>query len=188
MAFSGHEVRISGGSLRGRMLGVLDEEGLRPTPDRVRESVFAWLDGAGACEDARVLDLFAGSGAMGIEAFSRGASSVTLVEKNPRCAELLKEEVKGLSGVEVVEDDAMSYLKRASGTFSLVFLDPPYRAGLLDKALRELASRNLIDASSVLYVEMSSSDSISVPGYECIREQVAGQVKYALWKKSSLLF
>ena len=180
-----HEVRIAGGALRGRMLKVLDAQGLRPTPDRVRESVFNWL--GGSCEGARVLDLFAGSGAMGLEAYSRGAASLTLVESNPECAQLLKEETSGMAGVEVVEGDALSYIERAQGTFNLVFLDPPYRSGLLAKALRGLSSRCLIDASTLLYVEMSASDSISVPGYECLREQAAGQVKYALWKKSSLL-
>ncbi len=185
MEESRHEVRIAGGRLRGRMLRVLDAEGLRPTPDRVRESVFNWL--GDSCNGARVLDLFSGSGAMGIEAYSRGASSVTLVENNPECAQLLREECDGFEEVEVVESDALSYLDRAEGTFSLVFLDPPYRSGLLAKALRKLASRGLISASTILYVEMSASDSISVPGYECIREQAAGQVKFALWKKSSLL-
>lgn len=178
-------VRIAGGTLRGRMLRVLDAQGLRPTPDRVRESVFNWL--GGSCAGARVLDLFAGSGAMGLEAYSRGASSLTLVESNPECAQLLKDETSGMDGVEVVEGDALSYLERAQGTFNLVFLDPPYRSGLLAKALKILSSRCLISESTLLYVEMSASDSISVPGYECLREQASGQVKYALWKKSSLL-
>jgi len=178
-------VRIAGGTLRGRMLRVLDAQGLRPTPDRVRESVFNWI--GGSCAGARVLDLFAGSGAMGLEAYSRGASSLTLVESNPECAQLLKDETSGMDGVEVVEGDALSYLERAQGTFNLVFLDPPYRSGLLAKALKILSSRCLISASTLLYVEMSASDSISVPGYECLREQASGQVKYALWKKSSLL-
>ncbi|MGN0908982.1 MAG: 16S rRNA (guanine(966)-N(2))-methyltransferase RsmD [Succinivibrio sp.] len=179
------QVRIAGGRLRGKLLKVIDAQGLRPTPDRVRESVFSWLEGR--CEGARVLDLFAGSGALGIEASSRGASQVILVECNHEAASLLKEEARGLEGVEVVESDALSYLQGASGAFDLVFLDPPYSSGLLAKALRLLDSRGLVGPSTLLYVEMSSADSTSVPGYECLREQASGQVKYALWKKSSLL-
>lgn len=186
MISSEHVVRIGAGKLRGRLLSVIDANGLRPTPDRVRESVFNWI--GGKCAGARVLDLFAGSGAMGFEAWSRGASTVTLVEKNRECAMQLAKEADGLKGIEIVNGDAISYLENAIGVFSLVFLDPPYSSDLLAKSLKWLISKNLIDNDSLIYVEMSSSDSLSVSGYACIKEHVAGQVKYAIWKKSSLLF
>ncbi len=186
MRSSEHVVRIGAGKLRGRLLNVIDANGLRPTPDRVRESVFNWI--GDKCKGARALDLFAGSGAMGFEAWSRGASRVTLVEKNPECAMQLAKEADGLNGVEIVNDDAISYLEKADGVFSLVFLDPPYSSDLLGKSLKVLISKNLLDNDSLIYVEMSSSSSVSVPGYACLKEQVAGKVKYAIWKKSSLLF
>lgn len=187
MAQREHEVRIIGGRFKGRQLPVRDLEGLRPTPDRVRESVFSWLEGH--VEGARVLDLFAGSGALGMESLSRGASEVVMVEKDAANAASLKSAVAFAgNAVSVMNQDALAYLENAAGKFSLVFLDPPYRSGLLKPVLELLIKRDLLADNAVLYVEMNAGDSVSVPGYETVREERAGQVKYALWRKSTLLF
>ncbi|MDY6322392.1 MAG: 16S rRNA (guanine(966)-N(2))-methyltransferase RsmD [Succinivibrio sp.] len=184
-----NHVRIIGGSLRGRTLPVLDLPGLRPTPDRVRETVFSWLDGSFA--GARVLDLFAGSGALGIEALSRGAADVVLVEKDPKNAQNLESVIQSmkLSRIMAVNQDALSFLKEVSGSFDIVFADPPYQSGtLLSDCLKLLLKRNLVTNLSQLYVEISSGSALSVPGYEVLREDTAGQVRFALWTRSSLLF
>lgn len=187
-----HRVRIIGGKYKGKLLDILDAEGLRPTPDRVRETVFTHL--APLLEGAKVLDLFAGSGALGFEALSRGAASVTLIEKDDNnCANLQDEArtfVADRHKVQVLHADAISYLQQlpAGTVFDVVFLDPPYKSNLLRPALQLLLQRNLIGEHSVLYVEMSSMHSTVIPGFEIIREEQAGQVKFALWKKTSLLF
>lgn len=187
MAARAHEVRIIGGKFKGRVLPVRDLEGLRPTPDRVRETVFSWLEGH--VEGARVLDLFAGSGALGMESLSRGAAEVVMVEKDAANAASLKSAVVFAGdAASVMKQDALGYLEGADGKFSLVFLDPPYKSGLLKPALELLIKRNLLTDDALLYVEMNAGDTVSVPGYETVREERAGQVKYALWRKSTLLF
>ncbi|MCU0803845.1 MAG: 16S rRNA (guanine(966)-N(2))-methyltransferase RsmD [Burkholderiales bacterium] len=130
-----NKVRIIGGRHRGRILHFAAAEGLRPTPDRVRETLFNWLgqDLTGcAC-----LDLFAGSGALGLEAASRGAREVTLVERSRKaCAALEKSaEALGERAVRVVCDDALEFAARSGGRFDVVFVDPPYGSGLAERAL-----------------------------------------------------
>ncbi len=182
-----HKVRIIGGKFKGMTLIVGNAEGLRPTPDRIRETVFSWLEGK--CQNLRVLDLFTGSGALGIESFSRGASEVVLVELDGSNAQLLSSEISKFGkNIKVVHQDAMNYLKQASGKFDLVFLDPPYCSDLLKDCLNMLKDRNLIDEKSLIYVEMNAGRSLVVTDYEVIREECSGQVKYALWKKSAHLF
>lgn len=181
-----HEVRIIGGKYKGRMLPVRDIEGLRPTPDRVRETIFSWLNDSLA--DARVLDLFAGSGALAIESLSRGARSVVMVEKDADNAASLKSAVAFADDAVVVHQDALSFLQECSDRFDLVFLDPPYQSDLLKPALDLLVKRNLLSDAALVYVEMNSAVSVSVPGYEMIREECTGQVKFALWRRTTLLW
>ncbi len=184
-----HTVRIIGGKYKGKLLKVRSAEGLRPTPDRVRETVFTWLQND--IEGAQVLDLFAGSGALGFEALSRGAACVTLVELNAENAELLRSQAQSFEDkakVNIIRDDALNYLSACHHSFDIVFLDPPYKANLLKPALELLLKNDLISDSTLLYVEMNSGDNEAIAGYEKIREQVAGQAKYSLWKKSSFLF
>lgn len=182
-----HTVRIIGGKYKGKQLAVVDAEGLRPTPDRVRETVFNLI--GRRTEGAIVLDLFAGSGALGFEAVSRGAHSLVLVENNPDNFDNLEEEAHSFAGaqIEVVHQDAVSYLKNCIRQFDLVFLDPPYKSALLQPSLELLISRDLITPDCLLYVEMSSTANISVPGYEILREETAGQVRFGLWRRSSFL-
>lgn len=181
-----HQVRIIAGKLRGRNFPVSDKRGLRPTPDRVRETVFAWL--GEKCNGAKVLDLFAGSGVLGAEALSRGATKVTTVELNKENSELLKVAMQDLGQITVVNDDAVHFLKNTKETYDLVFLDPPYATSLLEQCLPIILERKLISHSSIVYVEMNAGKALSFPGFEIIKEAVNGQVKFALWKLSELLF
>lgn len=181
-----HQVRIIGGKFKGKLLRVGQLDGLRPTPDRVRETVFTWL--GDHCEGARVLDLFAGSGALGCEALSRGASDVTLIEIDKKNSKNLQEATSDMDNIMVLNTDAIAFIKQATGVYSLVFLDPPYKADLLEDCLLVLLDRELIDENTLLYVEMNAGNTLSVPGYEVIREETAGQVKYALWRKAQMPF
>jgi 16S rRNA (guanine966-N2)-methyltransferase len=135
----GHQVRIIGGDWRGRRLQVVDAEGLRPTPDRVRETLFNWL--APELPGARVLDAFAGAGALGFEAASRGAGRVTLVERDRRVAARLQQQAGRLDTdgrIEVVTADVLRHLQALPPQrFDLVFVDPPYDRPRLREALLE---------------------------------------------------
>lgn len=183
-----NDVRILGGKFKGKLLPVLDVEGLRPTTSRVRETIFSWIkDSLG---NAKVLDLFAGSGALGLEAYSRGAKDVTLVELDKDNSSNLKEIAKSMSydEIHVINDDALHFLDNVSSTFNIVFIDPPYKLDIYEKVLEKLLDKNLIDDDSLIYVEMRNGSNKIVPGYEIIREENAGQSKYSLWTKSKLLF
>lgn len=183
-----NDVRILGGKFKGKLLPVLDVEGLRPTPSRVRETIFSWIkDSLG---NAKVLDLFAGSGALGLEAYSRGAKDVTLVELDKDNSSNLKEIAKSMSydEIHVINDDALHFLDNVSSTFNIVFIDPPYKLDIYEKVLEKLLDKNLIDDDSLIYVEMRNGSNKIVPCYEIIREENAGQSKYSLWTKSKLLF
>lgn len=150
-------VRIIGGDWRGTRLPVADREGLRPTADRVRETLFNWLQPV--LPGARVLDLFAGTGALGLEAVSRGARAAVLVERDPQLAEslrLLAAKLPGGERVQVVCADALGWLRRApdsadSAGFDLVFVDPPFAGDLWQPTFDALETR--IADEAWLYVE-----------------------------------
>ena len=183
-----NDVRILGGKFKGKLLPVLDVEGLRPTPSRVREIIFSWIkDSLG---NAKVLDLFAGSGALGLEAYSRGAKDVTLVELDKDNSSNLKVIAKSMSydEIHVINEDALHFLENVSSTFNIVFIDPPYKLNIYKDVLTSLLKRNLINENSIVYVEMQNGSSQSVPGYEIFREHSAGNAKYSLWRKSNFLF
>jgi len=173
-------VRIIGGEFRGRRLGVVARPDLRPTPDRVRETLFNWLgqrlDGL-AC-----LDLFAGSGALGFEAASRGAARVVMVENDRRAFSALQEykELLRAKQVELVFGDAMDYLRRAKEAFDVVFLDPPFRQNALAAALGELPA--VLSAGGRVYVEAPAPLEAQAPWRELKRAR-AGQVSYQLLEK-----
>ena len=175
MSLSSHQIRIIGGIYKGKKLDVLDLEGLRPTPDRIRETIFNLL--SDKVQAANVLDLFAGSGALGIEALSRGAKSVTLIEKDYDNYLNLKDTINTLNSKNI----------QVLNKFDLIFLDPPYKRDLLNKAMDLINELNLLNKNAVLYVEYSSGNIKSFVGFECFSEQQNGQVKFALYKKSSFL-
>lgn len=181
---SGH-VRIIGGQWRGSKLPVADIAGLRPTGDRVRETLFNWLQPK--VPGARVLDLFAGTGALGFEAASRGAAQVVLIERDPALAASLQANAARLhaQNVEVVCDDALRWLARnATGGFDLALLDPPFAAGLWQPALAALQPKLATDAW--LYLESPRDGGrIVTDGWIAHREGTTREVRYALYQRGA---
>lgn len=178
------QVRIIGGRWRGTRLPVPDLPGLRPSADRVRETLFNWLQPA--LPGARVLDLFAGSGALGLEALSRGAREALLVERDPSLAEALRASVERLCAADqaqVVRGDALSLLRTPlHGRFDIVFVDPPFAAHVWDEVLAALPPWLADDAW--LYLE-SPQDAAVAPGrpWQLHREGRTRQVRFALFRR-----
>lgn len=181
-----HAIRIIGGDWKRTPLPVLDLDGLRPTPDRVRETLFNWL--GQRLEGLRCLDLFAGSGALGFEAASRGAARVLMVERNARAAAQLRANQAHLSAktIEIAEADALRLAASlAPGSFDVVFLDPPFDGDLLGRALELVVP--LLSADGTLYVE--SGDALDVAqiealaGWSVVRQGKAGAVHYHLLQR-----
>lgn len=175
-------LRIIGGVNRGRRLPIPDQPGLRPTADRVRETLFNWL--APVLPGARCLDLFAGSGALGLEAASRGAGNVVLVERNERVARQLRANclTLGTQTVQVIQADALTWLGGDPGPFDLVFLDPPFAEGLLGPACTLLTDRGWLGTGARVYLETDARSGFPpLPdGWELVRERTAGQVRFGL--------
>ena len=174
-----HEVRIIGGQWKRSKLPVADRPGLRPTPDRVRETLFNWLG-----QDLtgwRCLDAFAGSGALGFEAASRGAAEVVLLERDPALVASLQASRQRLKAdaLRVEGSDAIGWMGRAAaGSFDLVFLDPPFGTDLAERAL-PLAAR-LCAADGLIYLEARQPPSALPEGWELQRQGRAGAVHFHL--------
>jgi 16S rRNA (guanine966-N2)-methyltransferase len=175
-------LRIIGGSYRGRKLPVPDQPGLRPTGDRVRETLFNWLQPVIA--GARCLDLYAGSGALGFEAASRGGAEVVMVEQSEVVARVLEANVRLLPGsqLRVVRDEALRWLATAGGSFDVVFLDPPFGAGLLGRSCALLERHGWLAPGAFIYLETCVSDGLpALPAsWDLVRDKRAGLVRYAL--------
>lgn len=178
---SNNRLRIIGGQWRSRQLSFIEVPGLRPTPDRVRETLFNWLQGDIA--GARCLDLFAGSGAIAFEALSRYAAEVVLVEKHAKAAQQLRENLQLLecdevSRAELINADALMYLTRELQPFDLIFLDPPYRKNLLPQVLGQIVSGSLLTPRGLIYLEHEAEESFewSVWGLAVRKQSKAGQV------------
>lgn len=176
------EVRIVGGSWRGRKLRFPDIPGLRPSPDRVRETLFNWL--APVIRGARVLDPFAGSGVLGFEALSRGAASAVLVERDRVAARQLRDSaaVLGAETAEVVEGDALAWLDADRGPFDIVFLDPPFGTGLQEQAVGRLDRPGVLSPGAFVYLERPAAEGPpELPaGWILHRSGRAGDVGYYL--------
>ena len=173
-------VRIIGGEMRGRRLAVPSRPGLRPTPDRVRETLFNWL--GQRLDGLTCLDLFAGSGALGFEAASRGAARVVMVENDREAFAALERhrELLRVSHVELVFGDALAYLAGAKQAFDVVFLDPPFRQNALGPVLEKMAAR--VAAGGRVYLESPAPLEPQAPWRE-LRRARAGQVSYQLLEK-----
>ena len=173
------KIRIIGGKWRGRKLPVPETVMLRPTPDRVKETLFNWLQPV--ISGASCLDLYAGTGALGLEAISRGASSVVLVENDPALAGQLAENIKTLDATDarLERSEALSWLRRNSTQFDLVFLDPPFNQGLVEKSCELLLELNGLKPQALIYVE--AEQELRLPTSLIIKKQdSAGQVKFLL--------
>lgn len=176
-------MRIIAGDWRGRRLPVPVRAGLRPTPDRVRETLFNWLQAE--IPGADCLDLFAGTGALGFEAASRGARSVTLVESDRDQVDQLQEQVTVFQAdnISVVCADGISWLQQTPDEFDIAFLDPPFQGDLLQSGLTILADRAILRPSGLIYVEQSRGEPIP-PGWQVVRETRAGRVEARLLRKA----
>ena len=181
---SSNLLRIIGGEWRSRRLTFADVPGLRPTPDRVRETLFNWLQMQ--VPGARCLDLFAGSGALGLEALSRGAREVVMVEKHPAAAKALRDNIAllGAQNAVLVNNDAFHYLRSLSEAeaFDLVFLDPPYRKNLLEPVLEGIFAKSLLTPGGMIYLEQEAGAETDFArfGLQIHRQTGAGQVQSLL--------
>ncbi|QUY46830.1 16S rRNA (guanine(966)-N(2))-methyltransferase [Serratia plymuthica] len=179
------QIRIIGGQWRGRKLPVPSSPGLRPTTDRVRETLFNWL--APVIQGARCLDCFAGSGALGLEALSRYAGSATLLEFERPVAQQLEKNLALLQGKgTVVNTNTLNWLAGNGQPFDVVFLDPPFRKGLLAETVTLLEQQGWLADEAWIYVEAEAeSAAADVPAnWQLHREKVAGQVAYRLYIRS----
>jgi len=191
--------RIIGGNWRSRRLQFPVIEGLRPTTDRVKETVFNWL--SIQVPNARVLDLFAGSGSLGFEALSRGASFLTAIEQNPQAATAIKSNLnlllapQSLGQAEVIQVDALKWLKTFSKDtathsmgpcYDLIFLDPPFRKDLLSETLEMLTSSKILAPNALIYLEKEKEAFSLVPPsqWQLLKEKMAGQVCYQLFQNT----
>jgi len=187
-----NSVRIISGQWRSRRISFLDKPDVRPTPDRVRETLFNWLGDTIA--GARCLDLFAGSGALGFEAASRGAAHVTLVDTDLAICKMLAEQKTLLQAtqIDIVQQEALSYLQNATVKFDLLFIDPPFASELYNDVLATLLSRQLITHNSLLYIESAAQQGVAqidlkkVYKLSTIREKTAGEVHFGLYQATTI--
>ncbi|WP_455210785.1 16S rRNA (guanine(966)-N(2))-methyltransferase RsmD [Kaarinaea lacus] len=183
-------VRIIGGKWRGKKLSFPSITGLRPTPDRIRETVFNWLQFE--LQGARVLDLFAGSGAFGLEALSRGAAYAVFVEKDSKAVMQLNMHIRELhiDNARVEHCDSKQYLLgRTEQPFDIVFLDPPYGQQLLQPCLTDLEFRHFLADKAYIYLEAERSleiETLPLPqNWHLHRSKHSGQVSYHLAQRNS---
>ena len=173
------KVRIIAGKWRSRKLDVIDSPGLRPTPDRVRETLFNWIQQEIVA--ARCLDLFAGTGALAFEALSRGASEVVMVESNAKIVGSLKQhaELLGSDNHTIHLADGLSWLKQGNKGFDIIFLDPPFGEGYIEKCCAIIVEESLLKDNGMVYIE--AEKELSLPeGWEIKKQKQAGQVKSML--------
>ncbi|HGO5853650.1 TPA: 16S rRNA (guanine(966)-N(2))-methyltransferase RsmD [Mannheimia haemolytica] len=174
------EVRVIAGLWRGRKLPVLNAEGLRPTTDRVKETVFNWL--MHDIAHSRCLDCFAGSGSLGIEALSRQAQAVVFLEKFANAANQLKKNLQALKSEQgsVIHTDTLAYLaqKNNGEPFDIVFIDPPFHQGFVPQVISLLAENNWLAPNAILYVETEKNHPpLELPqGWQILKEKTAGMV------------
>ena len=179
-----NQLRIIGGSWRGRKLPFAALPGLRPTPDRVRETLFNWL--APVIGGARCLDLYAGSGALGLEAASRGAAEVVLVDQAEQVIAVLREQVNILEAtqVQLVQGNVLRWLCGTAEPFDIVFLDPPFGQQLLPESMRLLEENGWLAPDAFIYIEMEKGLQPELPQHwEVYRSKQAGQVGYSLIRR-----
>lgn len=180
---SGH-IRIIAGQWRGRKLPVHDIQGLRPTTDRVKETVFNWL--MNDIHGNKCLDCYAGAGSLGFEALSRGASNTTFIEKDAKAAKQLQDNKRLLNAdnATVIQADCLTTLNSLNQQFELVFIDPPFRQQLVNQTIELLESKQLLAENALIYLEIESElANIELPTtWQLLKQKTAGQVTYSLYQ------
>lgn len=178
------KIKIIGGNWRSRQVEVLDADGLRPTPNRVRETLFNWLQGD--IFNSHCLDLFAGSGALSFEAASRGAKSVIQIENNVLACNVLKTNVQklGATQIQTVQIDALTFLaKPPAMPFNIVFLDPPFGFDLVTQSSELLTKNNWLAPYAKIYVETETTLKLVLPEtWRLLKDKKAGAVAYRLFE------
>jgi 16S rRNA (guanine966-N2)-methyltransferase len=180
-------IRIISGQFRGRKLPVNDLEGLRPTTDRIKETVFNWL--MQDTREAKVLDCFAGSGGLGFECLSRFAQHATFIELNKQASEQLRKNINTLklNNAHVINKSAIDVLttSNAETTFDLVFVDPPFRKGLAEPTCQLLEENNWLSKDALIYVEIEKEGTLNAPeNWHILKEKQAGQVLCKLYQRN----
>jgi len=177
-------IRLISGKWRGKKLPVKDKEGLRPTTDRNKETLFNWL--MHDVRDANCLDCFSGSGSLAFEALSRFAKNATLLERDKQVAAQLRENLQHLKvdNARVIETDSINYLQQmATQQFDIVFVDPPFHKGLVQPCCSALEENNYLATQALIYIEREAqlSDLLLPPNWQLLKEKSAGQVTYQLY-------
>lgn len=178
------QFRVIGGNWKGRKLRFIEVEGLRPSLDRIRETLFNWLQNE--IHGARCLDLFAGSGAIGIEALSRGAAEACFVELNRKAFHQLEENLGLLSAdnAHVVHGDAFEFIPSNQQAFDIIFIDPPFHKGIAQKIIDQLAEAEWLKPETLIYIEVEQGLELNVPGnWTELKDKRAGQLQYKLFEK-----
>ncbi len=178
---SAQSIRIIGGIFKGKKIPVAKLASLRPTPNRVRETLFNWIQFD--IHHWHTLELFSGTGALSFEALSRGAKSVTLVEQNPSVFDMLKKTSLSLSAKNcaLYHESALSFIQKHDlSTFDLIFLDPPFNSSLLTETLHILTSK--INPNCLLYIESNQKIDVEALKLTILKEKKASQVFYGLYR------
>jgi 16S rRNA (guanine966-N2)-methyltransferase len=176
-------IRIIGGKYRGKKLTFPERPGLRPTKDFVKETLFNWL--MHKIRGATCLDAFAGSGALGFEAFSRGAASVILLEQDQYAYASLEKHVASFNAptaINSIKTNTLDFLQKTTMQFDIVFLDPPFAENLIQSCLNTLAIRALISPGGLVYIESPTDINFDEDFWQVLKVKKAGQVIYGLFK------
>ena len=181
-----NKLKIIAGEWRSRQLTFADTPGLRPTPTRVRETLFNWLQYE--VKASKCLDLYAGSGSLGFEAASRGAKSVVMVESNPQTCRLIKENIIKLSAdqIKIKQTNVFKFLAEDATQFNLVFLDPPFKKDLVQQSCHWLEDKNWLTPAAKIYVEAENKLLLNnMPSnWHCLKNKKAGEVEYYLFARA----
>ncbi len=181
------QIRIIGGLWRGRKLPVAKVAGLRPSPNRLKETLFNWI--SNDLPQSCCLDLCCGSGSLGIEAASRGASRVTLVDSDPQVARQMEKNIRTLksNSLYFIKQDVESYLSRNPSRMDIIFIDPPFHKGLLKPIVELIDTQGWVANGSLIYIETETDlkmDKVNIPtDWKLHREKVSGQVRASLFRK-----
>ncbi len=175
------QVRIIGGKWRGRNIAVAASGDLRPTPNRIRETVFNWL--SPRIEGAVCLDLFAGSGALGFEALSRGAANVVMLDTDPMAIAMLQHTQArlGADAVKIIRQDALDWLEQNTVKYDIVFLDPPFQSDLMQQSCRLLSITGCLHSRACVYAETELGSRLHTARLRAVKTAQAGQVHYGLY-------
>lgn len=176
-------IRIIGGLYRGKKISFPAVEGLRPTPDRVRETLFNWL--MNDIRGARCLDAFAGSGALGLEAFSRGAAQVVFIEQSSQVCSSLQKTITSLNSpsLKLIKESSLVYLKNGKEQFDIIFLDPPFSENYIPECLTHIVEKKLTPSGGLVYIESATPITIDSNHWQQIKSKQSGQVIYGLLEK-----